>query len=141
LLTLREVLAVCAAAVITVSFAYVPSALSGETLSRGRILFLKCASCHDVSASTSAKIGPNLYGVVGRRVAAQEGYPYSEALRAQDFTWDILHLDQWLTNPNAVAPGTAMAFAGIPDAADRRQIIAYLQAQSTSNGPGPKVGQ
>jgi cytochrome c len=133
LLTLHGMLAGCAAAVmaLTVSSAYVPSALGGEALSRGRILFLKCASCHDVSpsasaTSTSAKIGPNLYGVLGRRVAAQQGYPYSKALRAQDFTWDTSHLDQWLTNPNAVAPGTAMAFAGIPDAADRREIIAYL---------------
>jgi cytochrome c len=136
-------LAGCAAGAMTLalSSAYAPSALGGDALFRGRILFLKCASCHDVSTSTSAKIGPNLYGVLGRKVAAQEGYPYSKALRAQDFIWDAAHLDQWLINPNAVAPGTAMAFAGIPDAADRAQVIAYLQAQSAGNSPGSKVGQ
>jgi cytochrome c len=129
-------LAVCAAAAVAlaVSSAYAPSASGGDAPSRGRILFLKCASCHDVSTSASAKIGPNLYGVLGRKVAAQPGYPYSQALRAQDYIWDTARLDQWLANPNAVAPGTAMAFAGIPDAADRRQLIDYLRAQSGDEG-------
>lgn len=102
---------------------------AAENPLRGKILFLRCASCHDVSTTQSAKIGPNLYGVVGRRAASQEGYPYSPGLRAQTFNWDVAHLDAWLTNPNDVAPGTAMAFAGIADEADRRAIISFLEGQ------------
>jgi cytochrome c len=110
-------------------------ARSADNPARGKILFLRCASCHDVSPSQTAKIGPNLYGVVGRKVASQDGYAYSPALRAQAFVWDEAHLDQWLTNPNAVAPGTAMAFAGIADPADRRAIITYLENQRGSSPP------
>jgi cytochrome c len=90
---------------------------------------LRCASCHDVSATTSAKIGPNLYGIVGRKAASLAGYPYSQGLRALNFNWDAAHLDAWLANPNDVAPGTAMAFAGIAEEADRRAIISYLEDQ------------
>jgi cytochrome c len=97
---------------------------------RGKILFLRCASCHDATTSASAKIGPNLRGVVGRQVASLAGYRYSAALKAQNFVWDHAHLDAWLTNPNALVPGTAMAFAGMPDAADREAVIGYLAAQS-----------
>jgi cytochrome c len=102
---------------------------------RGKILFLRCASCHDLSTGPSAKIGPNLRGVLGRKAASLEGYRYSAALRALDFNWDAGHLDAWLTNPNAVAPGTAMAFAGIPDAAERQAIIAYLDSPRDGGSP------
>jgi cytochrome c len=106
-----------------------PVAVAAEGSARGKILFLRCASCHDASTSPSAKIGPNLHGVVGRQVASLEGYKYSAALKSQNFVWDGAHLDTWLTNPNAVAPGTAMAFAGLPEAADRQAIITYLETQ------------
>ncbi len=111
------------------------AAQAGDSPARGKILFLRCASCHDATPGQSAKIGPNLYGVVDRKVASQDGYPYSAALRAQDFRWDAAHLDEWLTNPNALAPGTAMAFAGIAEPAERRAIIAYLESQHASTPP------
>jgi cytochrome c len=104
-----------------------------QNAARGKILFLRCASCHDVATIPSAKIGPNLHGVVGRRVASLEGYRYSAALKSQNFVWDTAHLDAWLTNPNALVPGTAMAFAGISQAADREAIIGYLETQA--DGP------
>ena len=106
-----------------------PAATAAEGALRGKFLFLRCASCHDSSTSPSAKIGPNLHGIVGRQVASLEGYKYSAALKSHDFVWDAAHIDAWLTNPNAVAPGTAMAFAGIPEAADRQAIITYLETQ------------
>jgi cytochrome c len=108
------------------------SIAAADPAARGNILFLRCSSCHDVSTSKSAKIGPNLYGVIGRKVASLDGYPYSTALKSQDFIWDEASLDHWLTNPNALVPGTIMAFAGIPEAADRQAIIAYLERQSAA---------
>ncbi len=105
------------------------AAAAADSPLRGRILFLRCASCHDAGASPSAKIGPNLRGIVGRQVASVEGYSYSAALKAQSFVWDAAHLDAWLTNPSAVVPGTAMAFAGISEAADRQALIRYLETQ------------
>jgi cytochrome c len=106
-----------------------PVAAAAESSGRGKILFLRCASCHDISTTPSPKIGPNLRGVFGRPVASLEGYKYSQALKSQNFVWDSAHLDAWLTNPNAVAPGTVMAFAGISEAADRQAIITYLETQ------------
>jgi cytochrome c len=106
-----------------------PRAASAPSAPRGKILFLRCASCHDATTSDSAKIGPNLHAVLGRQVASLAGYPYSAALKSQNFVWDAAHLDAWLANPAAVVPGTAMAFAGIPEAADRQALISYLETQ------------
>ncbi len=98
-----------------------------QSLTRGRIIFLRCASCHDISSGPSPKIGPNLKDVVGRRAGSLPGYTYSPAMKAQTFVWDPAHLDLWLKGPSALVPGTAMAFAGLPAEADRQAIIAYLQ--------------
>jgi cytochrome c len=102
---------------------------AAENPLRGKILFLRCASCHDLTTTASAKIGPNLKGVIGRRVASLDGFNYSAALKSQNFVWDAAHFDAWLKDPNTVAPGTAMAFAGIPEAADRQAIFSFLETQ------------
>ena len=94
---------------------------------RGKLLFLRCASCHDISASPSAKTGPNLAGVFGRKAGSLPGYAYSPAMKAQSFNWDEAHLNRWLIRPTDLVPGTAMAFAGLPEAADRAALIAYLR--------------
>jgi cytochrome c len=124
--------ACAAAAILSAQAAPVHAA---DPVAHGKILFLRCASCHDVSAAHSAKIGPNLHGVIGRKVASLDGYPYSAALKSQTFVWDASTLDRWLTNPNALVPGTIMAFAGLPDPADRGAIIAYLQRQGPNAAP------
>lgn len=108
---------------------YSQAGRSAETMSRGKILFLRCASCHEVTPNTTARTGPSLKGIVGRRVASLQGFSYSPSLKSLSFVWDAAHLDVWLTNPSAVAPGTAMAFAGIQDAAERKAIIDYLETQ------------
>jgi cytochrome c len=97
---------------------------------RGKLLFLRCASCHDISDQPSPKIGPNLKGVLGRKAGSLPGYAYSPAMKAQSFVWDEAALDRWLSSPSDVVPGTAMAFGGMPDKADRDAVIAYLADQS-----------
>jgi cytochrome c len=97
-----------------------------QTSARGRILYLRCASCHDISSGASPKIGPNLKDVVGRRAGSLAGYNYSPAMKAQTFVWDPAHLDLWLTSPSTLVPGTAMAFAGLTSETDRQAVIAYL---------------
>jgi len=101
--------------------------VSAQTPARGRILFLRCSSCHDISSGPSATIGPNLKDVIGRRAGSLAGFAYSPALKAQTFVWDPAHLDLWLQGPSALVPGTAMAFAGLPSQTDRQAVIAYLQ--------------
>lgn len=94
---------------------------------RGKLLFLQCRACHEVAAGQSHKIGPNLYGFMGRKAARAEGYAFSDALKESALVWDVATLDRWITHPASVVPGTTMAFAGIPNEADRRALIAYLE--------------
>lgn len=95
-------------------------------VSRGKLLFLRCASCHDLSAGASSKIGPSLAGVVGRKAGALPGYAYSSALKEANLVWDEVTLDRWLTKPTLLVPGTAMAFVGLEQQPDRQAVIAYL---------------
>lgn len=97
------------------------------SVARGKRLFLQCASCHEVGDSAIVKIGPNLKGIQGRRVAIQPGFGYSPALKAQAFDWDDDALDRWLQSPNRMVPGTSMAFIGLPSPDDRKALIAYLR--------------
>jgi cytochrome c len=102
-----------------------PAAASGNM--RGKLLFLRCAACHDISGAPSQKIGPTLKGVVGRPSGSVPGYSYSASMQKAHLVWDAPTLDRWLTSPNAVVPGTAMAFAGLPSETDRQAVIAYLR--------------
>ncbi|MGB1237175.1 MAG: c-type cytochrome [Pseudomonadales bacterium] len=101
-------------------------------LDQGATLYQQCAICHSNAAGEPAKIGPNLWAVVGREKAASTGYQgrYSPALSDVGGTWDATSLDAFLTNPQAFAPGTIMGFAGLANAADRANLIAYLNTQS-----------
>lgn len=99
------------------------------TAAMGEQVFKRCVACHTIDKGGANGIGPNLHGVVGRAVAAHDGFSYSSALKAKGGTWDAAHLDKFLEQPMKYAPGTRMAFAGIIDAADRKALILYLEAQ------------
>lgn len=100
----------------------------------GRRQFIQCQACHATTASTPAKIGPHLQGVVGRKAASVPGYAYSPALRDAGIVWTRPALDAFLKQPNATVPGNKMAFAGIPDATRRRELIDFLMTQQVSAG-------
>ncbi len=103
--------------------------------SRGASVFGVCSACHTVGRGGADVDGPNLYGVVGSRVAGRRPrYGYTQALRDAGGAWTADRLSAWLTDPAAFAPGTAMHFAGLPDARDRADVIAFLATQ----GPPPK---
>jgi cytochrome c len=99
-----------------------------------------CKVCHTFNKGGATLVGPNLYGVVGRKIASVEGFNYTPALKAHEGDWTFDKLDAWLTNPAAFAPGTMMAFPGIPDAKKRADVIAYLNSNSDSPLPLPKPG-
>ncbi len=94
---------------------------------RGKIVFLRCAACHAISASAPNKVGPHLQGVMGRSSGAVPKFTYSPAMRATKLKWDEATMDRWLTRPATVVPGTSMVFAGLPNANDRKAVIAYLK--------------
>jgi len=98
----------------------------------------KCVSCHDFTKGGPNKTGPNLYGIVGEKIADVPGFAFSDALKAHaSETWDYDKLNQWLISPKGFAPGTKMTYAGDKDDADRANIIAYLSTLSEKPVPFP----
>jgi cytochrome c len=98
---------------------------------------LGCVACHTFVQGGKNGLGPNLYGVVGAPVAEVAGYSFSSALKAKTGKWTFAMLNEWLTKPAAYAPGTKMTFAGIRDAAQRADVIAYLRTLSATPEPLP----
>jgi len=101
------------------------SALAAD-VEAGKTEFKKCALCHTTEPGKN-KIGPSLFGVVGRKSATLENFNYSEAMKKFDHTWDEATLDEYLTDPRATVPGTKMIFPGIKEKTERDDVIAYLE--------------
>ncbi len=96
-----------------------------------------CAACHSFNDGGKAAVGPNLYGVVGGPHAHMAGFNYSDAIKAKTGPWTYDELNEWLYKPAAYAPGTRMAFAGIPNDKTRADVIDYLHTLSPSPVPLP----
>jgi cytochrome c len=107
-----------------------PFALAGSCaaadVEAGKAKFKLCAICHSPEAG-KIKVGPSLFGIVGRKAGSLEGYSYSDAMKNFGKTWTPETLDAYLTDPRAVVPGTKMIFPGIKDQTERANLIAYLE--------------
>jgi cytochrome c len=108
-------------------------ARSGETAAR------MCAPCHPVQKGEWHRVGPSLWGVVGRAKASAPGYAFSQALRARGGTWTVEELAAFLHNPRTAVPGTQMTFGGISDPARVADLIAYLATLADAPKPLPAV--
>jgi cytochrome c len=114
-----------------------PILLASADPTKGQAAAKKCAACHTFEKGGANKVGPNLYGVVGRPVASHSGFNYSAALKGKGGEWSYEALSEFTHSPKAFAPGTIMAFAGIAQAKERADLLVYLRTLSDSPAPLP----
>lgn len=111
--------------------------LAQADAAKGKQTAQVCTSCHSFDQNQD-RVGPSLWGVVGRPVASRKTFSYSSAFAAQTGSWTYERLDHYLTNPAKAVPGNKMAFAGLRKAEDRANVIAFLSTLSASRVPFPK---
>ena len=105
------------------------------SIEHGKKVFKKCSACHVVAKGGKNKIGPVLYGVLGKKSASISDYKYSKALIAYNKVWSYEEMNGFLIKPTAHIKGTKMAFAGLKNEKDRASVILYMNSQSDSPLP------
>ena len=111
--------------------------LASASAEKGATIAKACHACHNLGKGDPNKIGPHLYGVLGRDVASISDFSYSDALKKIGGKWDYDKLNEFLTSPRTFAPGTKMTFAGLRKPEDRADVILYLRSLSDSPEPLP----
>ena len=101
------------------------AALAADPTAGEKIFKTQCGICHAVTANQN-RIGPTLFGVVGRLSGSVPGFNYTADHKKLGVTWDAATLDKYLTNPRAMVPDTSMVYAGLKDDAERADLVAYL---------------
>jgi cytochrome c len=115
--------------------------LASASPERGEASAKKCQACHTFNKGEPNRVGPNLYGVVGRDRASAPGFNYSAAMKAKGGKWTAEDLNHFLTNPRGFIPGTSMTFQGLPRGSERADVITFLNSKSDNPAPLPKAAE
>jgi cytochrome c len=107
--------------------------LAKADLGLGAKLIKRCETCHTFDKGKPASVGPNQFGLVGRKVASMSGFEYSDAMKAKGGSWTPQALSDFLTAPQKVVPGTKMGFAGLARPEERAAVIAYINQNFSDN--------
>lgn len=114
------------AGVLAAATALVPPAHAQDAAAGKAVFKSICNLCHD-SVEGKNRVGPSLYGVVGRRAGSIPNYAYSDVVKSSGITWNEQTIDKWISGPQAVLPGTKMTYGGLKDEQKRRDVIAFLK--------------
>jgi cytochrome c len=117
---------IAAVGFVAVAATTAQAAAAGDAKNGAMVFMENCGVCHTAEKGAPNKIGPNLFGVVGRKSATAPGYMYSPAMMKAALTWDIPTLQVYLMGPQKKVPGTKMGFPGFSDPMDEADAIAYL---------------
>ena len=101
----------------------------------GAKIFKKCAACHSIAQGGANKIGPALWGVIGRKAGGVTDYKYSKAMAAYGKSWSFEEMNGFLIKPKEWIKGTKMSFAGLKNAKERAAVILYMNENSDSPLP------
>ena len=93
----------------------------------GEDVFKKCRACHDIGPDAKNKVGPMLNGLIGRKSGTIEGFAYSDANKNSNVTWDEATFLKYIEDPRAFMPGNKMAFAGVKEADDVKDLLGFLK--------------
>lgn len=116
----------CAMIALTVSVGAGVARADDAEVQAGAAYFKKtCGLCHTAEAGKN-KVGPSLFGVIGRKSGTAEGFNYSDAMKNANITWSAEMLEKYLPDPKALVPGNKMTFAGVKNPEDLKNVIAYL---------------
>lgn len=98
-----------------------------QDVAAGEKSFAKCRACHQIGETAKNAVGPELNGLIGRHSGSVEGYNYSEANKKSGITWDEATFAEYIKNPKGKIPGTKMAFAGIKNEQEIKDLTAFLK--------------
>jgi len=93
---------------------------------KGKVVYKRCAVCHTEDKGGADGLGPNLFGIVGRKAAVRPGFAYSAPLTKAGIVWTEANLNKWIAGPGRMVPGTKMAFAGVTSKNQDADLVAYL---------------
>jgi len=116
-----------------------PELLAKADPAKGQAASKVCQACHNLEKGAGVKIGPPLYGIVGRAKASVAGFEYSDALKAKGGAWTFEDLDHFIKSPKTYVPGTKMAFGGEAAGQKRADLLVYLNSLSDKPEPLPKA--
>ena len=109
--------------------------LASANVADGKKIFKKCAACHSIAKDGGNKIGPALWGVLGRKAGSVADYKYSKAMTAYGKPWSFEEMNGFLTKPKDWLKGTKMSFVGLKKETDRAAVILYMNKNTGSPLP------